>query len=71
MGVRPYAPTIETIVLVTFYEIVKFGIPLADDFILLYPISLVKGGISSSPCAESLGINWFETSFNPRLGPAP
>jgi len=70
-GRPPDAPTIETIVLVTFYEIIKFGIPLADDFILLYPISLVKGGISSSPCAESLGKNWVETSFNPWLGPAP
>jgi len=55
----------------TFYEIIKFGIPLADDFILLYPISLAKDGISSSPCAESLEINWVETSFNPWLGPAP
>jgi hypothetical protein len=28
MGVRPDAPTIETIVLLTFYEIIKIGTPI-------------------------------------------
>jgi hypothetical protein len=38
-----YRSFYEAIVPVTSYEIIKFGIPLADDFILLYAISLVSG----------------------------
>jgi hypothetical protein len=43
MGVRPDAPAIETIVLVTFYEIIILSAPMIANFPEIFFILLLQG----------------------------